>query len=85
MGILGWILLGGIAGWIGKSVTGIGAEKGCLFNVVIGVIGSVVGGVLFSWLGEESVTGFNPWSLFVATVGAITFLWIASLLGVGKK
>ena len=85
MGILGWILLGGIAGWIGKSVTGIGSNKGCIFNIVIGVIGSVVGGMIFSWLGEESVTGFNPWSLFVATVGAIAFLWIASLLGAGKK
>lgn len=85
MGLVGWIVLGGIAGWIAKSVTGVGKEKGCLFNVLIGVIGSVVGGLLFSWIGKASVTGFNPWSLFVATVGAIAFLWVASLLGVGKK
>jgi len=85
MGILGWILLGGLAGWIAKNVTGIGVNKGCLFNVFVGVIGSVVGGLIFSYLGESSVTGFNPWSLFVATVGAVAFLWIASLFGGGKK
>lgn len=85
MGILGWIVLGGIAGWIAKSATGVGAEHGCLFNVIVGIIGSVVGGLLFSWLGEESVTGFNPWSLFVATVGAIAFLWVASLFGAGRR
>ncbi len=85
MGILSWIILGGIAGWIGKTVTGIGKEKGCLFSVVIGIIGSVVGGLLFSWIGEQSFTGFNPWSLFVATIGAIAFLWVASLLGAGRK
>ena len=85
MGLLGWIILGGIAGWIAKSATGVGNERGCLFNIVIGVLGSVVGGLVFSWLGEESVTGFNLWSLFVATVGAVLFLWIARLLGVGSK
>ena len=85
MGILGWIILGGIAGWIAKTVTGIGKEKGCFFSVMVGVLGSVVGGLLFNYLGKESVTGFNPWSLFVATIGAIAFLWGASLLGAGKK
>ncbi len=85
MGLLGWIILGGIAGWIAKNVTGVGVDKGCLFNVFIGVIGSVVGGFVFSYLGEAPVTGFNIWSLFVATMGAVLFLWLANLLGGGKK
>ncbi|MBR9974933.1 MAG: GlsB/YeaQ/YmgE family stress response membrane protein [Bacteroidetes bacterium] len=85
MGIISWIILGGIAGWIAKTVTGVGKEMGCLFNILIGILGSVVGGLLFNYLGHDSVTGFNPWSLFVATIGAIAFLWIASLLGVGRK
>jgi uncharacterized membrane protein YeaQ/YmgE (transglycosylase-associated protein family) len=84
MGILGWILLGGLAGWIAKNVTGVGVNKGCLFNILIGVIGSVVGGLIFSYFGKSSVTGFNIWSLFVATAGAVVFLWIASLF-TGKK
>ncbi len=85
MGLLGWIILGGIAGWIAKTATGVGAERGCIFNIVIGVLGSVIGGLVFSWLGEESVTGFNLWSLLVATVGAVLFLWIARLLGGRSK
>jgi uncharacterized membrane protein YeaQ/YmgE (transglycosylase-associated protein family) len=85
MGLLGWIILGGLAGWIAKNVTGIGVERGCLFNVFVGVIGSVVGGLIFSYLGEQSVTGFNAWSLFVATAGAVVFLWIASFFGGSKK
>jgi uncharacterized membrane protein YeaQ/YmgE (transglycosylase-associated protein family) len=84
MGLLGWIILGGIAGWIAKLATGVGTERGCLFNIAIGILGSVVGGLIFNWLGEQPVTGFNLWSLFVATVGAIVFLWIARMLGVGR-
>lgn len=85
MGLLGWIVLGGIAGWIAKSATGVGNDRGCLFNIAVGVLGSVIGGLVFNWLGEESVTGFNLWSLFVATVGAVIFLWIASMLGGRSK
>ena len=85
MGLLGWIILGGLAGWIAKNVTGVGVNRGCLFNVFVGVIGSVVGGLIFSYFGEESVTGFNTWSLFVATAGAVVFLWVGGLFGGGKK
>jgi uncharacterized membrane protein YeaQ/YmgE (transglycosylase-associated protein family) len=83
MGILGWIVLGGLAGWIAKSITGVGARRGCLFNVLIGIIGSVLGGLLFSYFGKQGVTGFNFWSLFVAASGAVAFLLIARLLGGG--
>jgi len=85
MGLLGWIILGGIAGWIAKGVTGVGTQMGCIFNIAIGVIGSVVGGLIFSYFGEAPITGFNIWSLFVATVGAIIFLWVANLLGAGDR
>lgn len=85
MGLIGWIILGGLAGWIAKNVTGVGVNKGCFFNIIIGVIGSVLGGLIFSHFGKESVTGFNIWSLFVATVGAIVFLWIANLFGGDSK
>jgi uncharacterized membrane protein YeaQ/YmgE (transglycosylase-associated protein family) len=81
MGIIGWIILGGIAGWIAKSTTGVGERRGCMFNIVIGIIGSVVGGLIFSALGEKGVTGFNLWSLFVAAAGAVVFLWLARMLG----
>ncbi|MAT39219.1 MAG: GlsB/YeaQ/YmgE family stress response membrane protein [Ectothiorhodospiraceae bacterium] len=79
MSIIGWIILGAIAGWIAKAVTGVGEKQGCIFNIVIGIIGSVVGGFIFSYLGGTGVTGFNLYSLAVAAVGAVVFLAIASL------
>ncbi len=85
MGLLGWIVLGGIAGWIATSITGVGENKGCVFNVVVGIIGSVVGGLIFSFLGKTGVTGFTPWSLFVAAVGATVFLLIARWLSKDVK
>jgi uncharacterized membrane protein YeaQ/YmgE (transglycosylase-associated protein family) len=84
MGILGWIVLGGLAGWIAKNVTGVGERRGCIFNVIVGMLGAVAGGLIFSWLGKQGVTGFNLWSLFVAVIGAVVFLGIARMLG-GKK
>ena len=79
MDFLSWILLGGLAGWVAKSVTGIGERRGCLFNIVIGIIGSVLGGLIFQHFGKAGVTGLNVWSLFVAAVGAIVFLAVAGI------
>lgn len=85
MSILGWIVLGGLAGWVAKIATGVGAKRGCLFNIVVGIIGSVVGGLLFSLIGKQGVTGFNVWSLFVAGVGAVVFLWVARFFAGGSR
>jgi uncharacterized membrane protein YeaQ/YmgE (transglycosylase-associated protein family) len=79
MDFFGWIILGGLAGWIAKSVTGIGERRGCIFNILVGIIGSVLGGLIFRHFGKVGVTGFNGWSLFVAAVGAIVFLAIAGI------
>ena len=49
-------------------------------NLVIGVVGAFVGGFLFSVVGGQGVTGFNLWSLIIATLGAIVVLWIYGLL-----
>ncbi|HEY3397879.1 MAG TPA: GlsB/YeaQ/YmgE family stress response membrane protein [Armatimonadota bacterium] len=72
MGILGWIILGGGAGWIASALTG--EREGCLMSVVIGIVGALIGGFVFSLLGGAPVTGLNLWSLFVAVVGAVILL-----------
>ena len=72
MGILGWIILGGLAGWIASALTGSG--EGCLMSIVIGIVGAVIGGFVFSLIGGAPVTGLNLWSLFVAVVGAVILL-----------
>ena len=80
MGIFGWIILGGLAGWIASLV--LGEKQGCLTSVVIGIIGALVGGLIFQALGQQSLTGFNLWSVFVASVGsAILILAFRALRG----
>ena len=74
MGILAWIILGGIAGWIATALTG--SQEGCLMNIVLGIVGAVVGGFVFSLIGGAPVTGLNLWSIFVAVVGAVIVLVI---------
>jgi uncharacterized membrane protein YeaQ/YmgE (transglycosylase-associated protein family) len=74
MGILGWIILGGLAGWIASALTG--SREGCLMNIVIGIAGALIGGFLFSYFGRASVTGLNLWSLIVAVGGAVVLLLV---------
>jgi uncharacterized membrane protein YeaQ/YmgE (transglycosylase-associated protein family) len=78
MGILGWIIIGIVAGWIAEQVTK--SNMGVLMNLVVGVVGAFVGGFLFSLVGGSGVTGFNVWSLVVATVGAIALLYVVSFV-----
>lgn len=76
MGFIGWIILGGLAGWVASMVAGTDARQGLLGNIVAGVIGGVVGGWVFGLFGGSGVTGFNFWSFLVALVGAIIVLFI---------
>ena len=84
MGLLGWIIFGGLAGWIASAL--MKERHGCFMNVIIGIIGGVVGGMIFNLLGGIGVTGFNIWSLIVAVIGAVVFIGIVKALrGDGRK
>ena len=78
MSILGWIVIGIVAGWIAEQVTK--TNMGVLMNLVVGVIGAFVGGFLFSLVGGSGMGGFNLWSLIVATVGAIVLLYVVGFV-----
>ncbi len=80
MSILAWIFLGGIAGWIASMIMGTDASQGILMNIVVGIIGAIMGGVVFSMFGTSGVTGFNLYSLIVAVVGAALFIWIVRMI-----
>jgi uncharacterized membrane protein YeaQ/YmgE (transglycosylase-associated protein family) len=73
MSIIGWIILGLIAGFIASKIVNKQGE-GFILDIVLGVIGAVVGGWLFGFFGAGGVTGFNLYSMIVAIIGAIIVL-----------
>ena len=85
MELIGWLILGGAAGWLaGKLVRGSGS--GILVNVLVGIVGAVIGGWLASLvLGVQVMEGFNIATFAVAVVGAVLLLGLANLLGMGRR
>ena len=73
MSILAWIVLGLIAGFVGSKIVNKSGE-GIFLDIILGIIGAVVGGWLFARFGASGVTGLNLYSLFVAVVGAVVVL-----------
>ncbi len=73
MSIIGWIVLGLIAGFIASKIVNKRGE-GLILDIVLGVVGAIVGGFLFSTFGAHGVDGVNIYSMFVAVVGAIVVL-----------
>jgi uncharacterized membrane protein YeaQ/YmgE (transglycosylase-associated protein family) len=74
MGILAWIVFGAIAGWIASLVMGSGGSL--VTDIVIGIIGAVLGGWLVSFFGYGGVSGFNVYSFLVAVLGAVVLIAI---------
>ena len=75
-----WIVLGGVAGWLASMVMGKDAQMGAVANVIVGIVGALLGGFLFNLFGAAGATGFNLWTLLVAVVGAVVLLFIISLI-----
>lgn len=78
MGILIWIIFGGLVGWIASSI--MGSKDGLVMDIVIGIIGAVLGGWIMSFLGKSGVTGFNLYSFVVAILGAVVLIWIVKMV-----
>lgn len=86
MGIIGWIILGGLAGWVASMIAGTNERQGLLGNIVVGILGGFLGGFIVSLFGAEGITGFNIWSFVVAVLGAVVALWLwKSLRGGGER
>jgi len=75
MGVIGWIVLGLIAGFLGNKIYG-STGQGLVMDIVLGIVGAVVGGIVFSLFGVGGVTGFNIWSLIVAIIGSLIALYV---------
>ncbi len=78
MGILSWIIVGGIAGWIAGMIM---KKKGSLVkNIITGIVGALIGGFVMNLFGIDGVTGFNLWSFIVATLGSIILIALINFL-----
>ena len=73
MGVLGWIVLGFLAGFIASKLVN-NRDQGLPFDILLGIVGAVIGGWLFNAAGATGMTGFNVWSLLVAVLGAVVLL-----------
>ena len=73
-----WAILGALAGWLASIVMRTNAQQGLLLDIVLGIAGAVVGGLLMNFLGAPGASGFNLYSLFVAFIGAVV------LIGLGR-
>lgn len=76
MNIIGWIIIGGLAGWIASKIMKTDQSMGVFANIVVGVIGAFIGGFVLNLLGGPGVQDFNIYSLLVATLGSVILLAI---------
>lgn len=83
MGILSWIIVGGIAGWLAGLIMK-GSGSGVFMNIIIGIVGAFIGGLIMNLIGNVGVTGFNLWSLLVALVGSVVLLAVVGLFRRGR-
>jgi uncharacterized membrane protein YeaQ/YmgE (transglycosylase-associated protein family) len=79
MGLLGWIVVGFVAGALANAVTGGNFNLGCLTKIIVGVVGGVIGGWIFSLFDKDGIGHFGLRSMFIAFVGAVVLLVIAGL------
>lgn len=80
MGILVWILFGGLAGWIASIIMKTDSQQGLLLNIIVGIVGASLGGWIMNVLGYGGVSGFNLYSFFVAVIGAVVLIYIVKLI-----
>jgi len=76
MGIILWIIFGALVGWIASIIMKTDPEQGAVLNIVVGIVGAVIGGWLMSFFGESGVTGFDLYSFIVALIGAVVLIAI---------
>jgi len=80
MGILLWIIFGALAGWIASVIMKTNYSQGTVMDIIMGIIGSIVGGFLMGMLGQSGVNGFNLYSLMVAVIGAIVVIYVGRMI-----
>lgn len=76
---LGALIIGGLAGWVASMIMKTNASMGIFMNILVGIIGAVIGNLLLPLFGASGTTGFNLWSFVVALIGAVVLLFLVKL------
>ncbi len=84
MGILSWIVLGALAGWVASIMMGRNSSMGAIANIVVGIVGALIGGYVMSMVDGQGVTGFNLTSFLIALLGSVILLAIVNFFSKGK-
>jgi len=80
MGIILWIIFGALAGWVASIIMKTNSGQGTISDIIMGIIGAVVGGFIMNLLGLSGVNGFNLYSFAVAVIGAIVVIYIGRMV-----
>lgn len=85
MGIILWIIFGGLVGWIASLIAKTSGQQGLILNIIVGIVGAVIGGFIMAFFGKAPVTGFDLYSFLVALLGAVVLLVIVKAVTRGTK
>ncbi|WP_068177866.1 GlsB/YeaQ/YmgE family stress response membrane protein [Mycobacterium sp. UM_CSW] len=80
LGVVGWIVIGGLAGWVGSKIMGTDAQMGLILNIVVGVVGGLIGGFLLRGFGVDVAGGGLFFSFLTCLLGAVLLLAIVKLI-----
>lgn len=78
LGFFGWLIIGGLAGWVGSMIQGRDAQMGIGLNILVGVIGGLIGGWLLTLFGVDVAGGGWIFSFLTCLLGAVILLWIVN-------
>jgi uncharacterized membrane protein YeaQ/YmgE (transglycosylase-associated protein family) len=80
-GIISWIVFGALAGWVASMIAGDNARQGWLGNIIVGIVGAFIGGLIFAALlgGGTFTLGWSIGSFIAAVIGAIILLFVMRL------
>lgn len=84
MGILAWIVLGALAGWITSILLKTNSQQGAIGNIIMGIVGALIGGYLGSAFFDLDITGINLTSIILAVSGSLIFAFLIGII-TGKK
>lgn len=78
-GLIIWVVFGGLVGWVASIIMRTNDDQGMIANIVVGIVGAIIGGFISQSLGGDGVSGFNMSSFLLSVGGAIVLLAIVKM------